>query len=59
MLEQIQYRMAEIIFRPIRVLRACWAEARKTRNHSMLAADDFDNASQDEHRCVAKQQEGS
>ncbi len=37
MLEQIQYRMAEVIFRPIRVLRACWAEGRKTSNHYMLA----------------------
>ena len=37
MLEQVQYRMAEVIFRPIRVLRACWVEGRKTSNHYMLA----------------------
>lgn len=36
-LDLLQYRMAEIVFRPGRVVRACWRGGRPTINRYMLA----------------------
>ncbi len=36
-LEEMQIRMAEVIFRPLRVLKSCWSEGRTTCNRYSLA----------------------
>lgn len=38
MLDRLQYRMAEVIFRPLHVLRTCWTGGRQIRRHYTLAA---------------------
>lgn len=35
--EEMQIRMAEVIFRPMRVLKSCWSEGRSTCNRYSLA----------------------
>ncbi len=36
-LEEMQIRMAEVIFRPLRVLKSCWSEGLTTCNRYLLA----------------------
>jgi len=35
--EEMQIRMAEVIFRPLLVLKSCWSEGRTTCNRYLLA----------------------
>lgn len=37
MFEEMQIRMAEVVFRPLRVLKSCWSEGRVTCNRYSLA----------------------
>jgi len=38
MFDQLQYRMAEVVFRPFKVLRSCWVRGRQgTRKYTLAA----------------------